>query len=104
SGHSVAEELARNGPLTVERAVAVADGVLDALGAAHSAGTVHRDIKPANVMLTDDGDVRLLDFGIARQVDDLAATLTETGTVVGTAAYLAPERVTGGRSTPQSDL
>lgn len=104
AGHSVAEELVRNGPLTPARAATVAHGVLDALGTAHAAGTVHRDVKPANVMVTDDGDVRLLDFGIAHQLDDLAATLTETGTVVGTAAYLAPERVTGGASTAQSDL
>lgn len=102
-GHSVAAEIGRRGPLQPARAAAVAAGVLDALDVTHAAGIVHRDVKPSNVMLADDGDVKLLDFGIAAQLD-AAAGLTATGTVIGTAAYLSPERVTGQPASPRSDL
>ena len=72
------------------------------LQAAHAAGLVHRDIKPGNLMVGRDDQVKITDFGIA-QVPG-SARMTRTGTLVGTAAYLAPERACGGPATPASDL
>ncbi|MEU3560885.1 serine/threonine-protein kinase [Kitasatospora sp. NPDC006786] len=74
-----------------------------ALAAAHDAGMVHRDIKPDNVMITDTGQLKVLDFGIA-QLDTGAGGLTTTGTIVGSPAYMAPERWTGGRVDGRADL
>ena len=83
----------RRGPLPVERAVAIAERLAQALHAAHRAGLVHRDVKPANVILREDGDPVLLDFGLARSLDHAAASLTMSGEIVGTPAYLAPEQI-----------
>jgi len=78
--------------------------VLVALDHAHSTGIVHRDVKPSNIMLSHDGTVKLLDFGIAKHLDDLAGSVTNEGGVVGTPKYLAPEQVAGRPATPASDL
>jgi eukaryotic-like serine/threonine-protein kinase len=91
------------GRLPVDEALAIADGVLAALGAAHAAGIVHRDVKPGNVLLGRDGTVKLADFGIARTLDE-RADLTTVGTFVGTAKYTAPEQINGEPATPASDL
>ncbi|MFD0349175.1 serine/threonine-protein kinase [Kitasatospora sp. CM 4170] len=77
--------------------------ICDALAAAHDAGMVHRDIKPDNIMVTGAGVVKVLDFGIA-QLDTGAGGLTTTGTVIGSPAYMAPERWTGGRVDGRADL
>jgi len=103
-GPSLATVLGREGPLPVERAVRVVDDVLAALEAAHAAGIVHRDVKPPNVLLAPGGTAKLTDFGIAKRLDEVAASLTATGFVVGTPRYLAPEQLTGGVATPATDV
>ncbi|MDT0485229.1 serine/threonine-protein kinase [Streptomyces doebereineriae] len=101
-GHSLAEELEEHGPLTVDRAAAVAGGVLRALEAAHRAGVVHRDVKPANVMLAKSREVLLADFGIA--VGHTDPRLTATALVIGSPGYIAPERLQGAQSDDRADL
>jgi serine/threonine-protein kinase len=102
-GRSLSSVLAEAGPLPVERAVGIAAAVCEALEVAHTAGLVHRDIKPGNVMLTDDGGVKVVDFGIARAADS-GQQLTQTATVLGTAAYLSPEQATAGEVDGRADL
>ncbi len=85
-------------------AVELTAGVLSALEYSHRAGIVHRDIKPANVMLTPDGDVKVMDFGIARALADASATMTQTQSVIGTAQYLSPEQARGETVDARSDL
>jgi eukaryotic-like serine/threonine-protein kinase len=87
-----------------ERALEVVDGVLRALDHSHRNGIVHRDIKPANVMLTRSGDVKVMDFGIARSLAGGQLTLTQTAQVIGTALYLSPEQARGERVDARSDL
>ncbi len=87
-----------------ERALELTQGVLDALGYSHRAGIVHRDIKPANVMLTRNGTVKVMDFGIARAVADTSATMTQTAAVIGTAQYLSPEQARGETVDARSDI
>ena len=104
-GGSLADLLARGGPLPVRQAVTIAAQTCDALAAAHAAGIVHRDIKPANLLLTPSGTVKLCDFGIARLAHaGSGATLTHPGTVIGTAAYMAPEQAVGDPTGPPTDL
>jgi eukaryotic-like serine/threonine-protein kinase len=87
-----------------ERALELTQGVLDALGYSHRAGIIHRDIKPANVMLTQNGTVKVMDFGIARAVADTSATMTQTAAVIGTAQYLSPEQARGETVDARSDI
>ena len=91
-------------PLDVDQAVEITAAVLSALQYSHSMGIVHRDIKPANVMLTPTGEVKVMDFGIARAVADTAATMTATQSVIGTAQYLSPEQARGEHVDARSDL
>jgi len=79
-------------------------GVLDALQYSHTAGIIHRDIKPANVMLTSTGQVKVMDFGIARAVADTSASMTQTAAVIGTAQYLSPEQARGETVDNRSDV
>jgi serine/threonine protein kinase len=91
--------------LNVESSIGFTLGVLSALEYSHRAGIVHRDIKPANVMVcADTGDVKVMDFGIARAMADSAATMTQTQAVVGTAQYLSPEQARGETVDARSDL
>jgi eukaryotic-like serine/threonine-protein kinase len=102
SGRSLSTILAAREPLPVGEALRIAERVASALSAAHAAGILHRDIKPANVMLADDGAVKVLDFGIARRLD--ATTLTQAASIVGTAAYMSPERALGKPGDARSDI
>jgi eukaryotic-like serine/threonine-protein kinase len=104
-GPNLATHLAaRQDLISLEDGVAIADQVLAALEAAHDQGIVHRDVKPANVLMGPDGDVKLADFGIAKRFDDLEASLTATGMVVGTPRYLAPEQARGLAAGPPTDV
>jgi eukaryotic-like serine/threonine-protein kinase len=101
SGRTLGDELAL-GPLDPERVRSLGLQVLDALAASHRAGILHRDIKPGNLLVAADGSTKVGDFGIAKSTEGL--DLTSTGMIVGTAAYLAPERLAGEPATPQADL
>jgi len=103
-GETLSERLAWQGPFSPDEALPVVRQVLDGLEAAHRAGVLHRDLKPANIMLTGDRAV-IIDFGLAAGVHrDTTPSLTATGALIGTLAYLAPEQLEGARSTPASDL
>jgi serine/threonine-protein kinase len=103
-GSTLRDLLASDSRLVPERALEIVDGVLAALAYSHQQGIVHRDIKPANVMLTRSGDVKVMDFGIARAVADMGATMTATSAVIGTAQYLSPEQARGEQVDARSDL
>jgi serine/threonine-protein kinase len=103
-GSTLRELQASGNRLVPERALEIVDGVLAALAYSHQQGIVHRDIKPANVMLTKAGDVKVMDFGIARSLDDMSATMTQTSAVIGTAQYLSPEQARGEQVDARSDL
>ncbi|MGI9516550.1 MAG: protein kinase domain-containing protein [Pirellulaceae bacterium] len=94
-GLDLGEVIRRTGPLSVADACRVTEAVVDALAAIHEAGLVHRDIKPSNIMLDRQGNVKLLDLGLARFQDESATRreLTATGQTIGTADYLAPEQI-----------
>src|SRR5699024_2502227 len=102
-GQTLREVLNDHGPLTVQEALDVTAGVLAPLEYSHRNGIVHRDIKPANVMLTPEGDIKVMDFGIARALED-TGSLTQTQSVVGTAQYLSPEQARGEVVDARSDL
>jgi eukaryotic-like serine/threonine-protein kinase len=101
-GETLAELMRRKGPLEQERAVELLVQVCAGLEHAHEAGLVHRDIKPQNLLVRSDGVVKIADFGIARTLQ--ATQLTQVGTVLGTAAYLAPEQAAGERVTAAADI
>ena len=103
-GHTLREYLNEQGSLSVANGIKFLLPVLSALAAAHKIGIVHRDIKPGNIMVTDDGVVKVMDFGIARAMDDVGATMTNTWNVVGTAQYLSPEQATGAVADARSDI
>lgn len=104
SGHTLRELINNGEQLPIDRVLEIAEGILIALVYSHECGIVHRDIKPANVMITDQGVVKVMDFGIARALDDFGATLTSTWNVVGTAQYLSPEQAMGETADYRSDI
>ncbi len=103
-GMTLREVLRERGSLPPSEAARITEGVLGALDYSHRAGMVHRDIKPANVMITRDGSVKVMDFGIARAVADSQATMTQTSSVMGTAQYISPEQAEGQTVDARSDL
>jgi beta-lactam-binding protein with PASTA domain/tRNA A-37 threonylcarbamoyl transferase component Bud32 len=103
-GRTVRDLLIEGHRLLPERTLEIISGVLRALEYSHQAGIVHRDIKPGNVMVTRNGDVKVMDFGIARAMSDAQATMTQTAQVIGTAQYLSPEQARGERVDSRSDL
>jgi formylglycine-generating enzyme required for sulfatase activity/dienelactone hydrolase len=100
-GETLKQRISR-GALPIDEALAVVEQVARAVAAAHDAGVIHRDIKPANIMLTRRGEVKLLDFGIAKLTGRTA--LTRTGITVGTIAYMSPEQIAGQGGDPRSDV
>ena len=89
------KDVVSDGGVPVGDAIRYVDGILEALEYSHRAGVVHRDIKPGNVMITPGGQVKVMDFGIARAVSDSSSTVAETTAIIGTAAYLSPEQAKG---------
>jgi serine/threonine-protein kinase len=104
TGHTLRQLIHQGERVELNRALTIVEQVLVALEYSLQRNIVHRDIKPANVMITDTGDVKVMDFGIARAMDDLGATLTSTWNVVGTAQYLSPEQAVGEPADARSDI
>lgn len=103
-GHTVHQLLTDGQPVPINEAVEIMSGVLNALEYSHKRGLVHRDIKPGNVMLTNSGKIKVMDFGIARALEDSGQTMTSTDAVVGTVQYLSPEQARGETVDTRSDL
>lgn len=109
TGETLGERL-RQGPLPIRKACEIGASVARGLSAAHEKGIVHRDLKPDNIFLTSDGQVKILDFGLARALSEptgaseTRAALTDAGTVLGTIGYMAPEQVRGLTADSRADL
>lgn len=101
-GGTLRELLRERGPMPPHAVAAVLTPILGGLAAAHRAGLVHRDVKPENVLISDDGEVKIADFGLVRAVAE--AKITSTSVILGTAAYLSPEQVSTGDASPRSDV
>lgn len=103
-GQTLREILRDDRKILPERALSIAADVLSALDYSHRSGIIHRDIKPANVMLTPSGQVKVMDFGIARAIADSSSAMTQTAAVIGTAQYLSPEQARGETVDARSDI
>lgn len=103
-GPSLREVMTEHGQIDPMVVAAIGEQVASALGAAHAHGLVHRDIKPANILLASDGTIKVTDFGIAKALTGTDATLTNPGTVVGTAAYVAPEQLQDAQVDARADI
>jgi serine/threonine-protein kinase len=103
-GHTLRELLQEHTSIDPDTALKLTAGILEALEYSHSQGIIHRDIKPGNIMITTDGEIKVMDFGIARALADIGATMTNTWNVVGTAQYLSPEQATGETADARSDI
>ena len=103
-GHTLREILNDDRKILPERALSITADVLSALDYSHRSGIIHRDIKPANVMLTPSGQVKVMDFGIARAIADSSSAMTATAAVIGTAQYLSPEQARGETVDARSDI
>ena len=101
SGQTLKQKIAK-GPLEVEEAVNIASQIAEGLCKAHKKGIVHRDIKPENIFVTEDGEVKIVDFGLAKLMGQEA--LTKTGTTLGTVAYMSPEQTTGADIDHRADI
>ncbi|WP_322494680.1 protein kinase domain-containing protein, partial [Chloroflexus sp.] len=102
AGSTLKQLINREAPFAIPRAVRIGEQIARGLHAAHRAGLIHRDIKPQNIIVTDDGQVRITDFGVAKS--HLSTAMTETGITLGTVDYIAPEQAQGRPATPQSDI
>jgi serine/threonine protein kinase len=107
-GETLADRL-RQGPLSTSEALHISRQIIAGLRAAHSAGIIHRDLKPSNIKFTPDGNVKLVDFGIAKllrtlDVDDSLPDVSRVGTVVGTVAYMSPEQARGKPVDARTDI
>ena len=102
SGGTLKDRILTRGALPARTSAAVALQIAEALKAAHERGVIHRDIKPHNILITDSGDVKVTDFGIARAAS--SSTMTKTGSILGTAHYISPEQAMGEPVGPSSDL
>ncbi len=98
------KDIIREGPVEATEAVRIIDGVLTALEYSHRAGVVHRDIKPGNIMITRTGQVKVMDFGIARAISDSSTTVAQTTAILGTASYFSPEQAKGESVDARTDL
>ena len=103
-GKTLRDLLREGSGISTDYALEITEEILRALDYSHRAGIVHRDIKPGNVMVTDTGQVKVMDFGIARAMGDAHQTMTQTSMVVGTAQYLSPEQARGETADARSDL
>ena len=103
-GRTLRDLINEYGHLGPRLALEVIEPVLAALGAAHQAGLIHRDVKPENVLLSDDGRVKVADFGLARAITEASSHTTTSGVLMGTVAYLSPEQVTRGVADERSDV
>lgn len=104
NGATLRDIIREDGPLPAQEAAEILKPVAEALQASHEAGIIHRDIKPANIMLTNTGQVKVMDFGIARALDDSTSAMTQTSAVIGTAQYLSPEQARGKNADARSDV
>jgi len=98
------DELVARGQIDPVHAIRITEGILTALEYSHRAGVVHRDIKPANVMLTRQGQVKVMDFGIARAISETSGSLSQTTSILGTANYFSPEQAKGEQVDARTDL
>lgn len=103
-GRNLRDIVREEGPLSPRQAAELLIPVTKALQASHDAGIIHRDIKPANIMVTNTGTVKVMDFGIARALDDATSAMTQTSAVIGTAQYLSPEQARGKPADARSDV
>jgi len=98
------KDIIAEGPVPTDDAIRYVDGILEALEYSHRAGVVHRDIKPGNVMVTPTGQVKVMDFGIARAVSESSSTVAETTAIIGTVSYFSPEQAKGEAVDARADL
>ncbi|KQB84634.1 Stk1 family PASTA domain-containing Ser/Thr kinase [Corynebacterium oculi] len=103
-GRTLREIVREDGPMPPAEAAATMIPAAHALQASHDAGIIHRDIKPANIMITNTGAIKVMDFGIARALDDSTSAMTQTAAVIGTAQYLSPEQARGRHADARSDV
>ena len=102
-GHTLRQVINRDAPLTPLRALETIEPVLSALASAHEAGLIHRDVKPENVLISDRGQIKVADFGLAKAISSQTSTATQ-GLLIGTVSYLPPELVVSGRADARSDV
>ena len=104
NGESVAEMIRRRAPIALERKLELIQELYEGLAYAHKSGIIHRDIKPSNLMVTADGDLKILDFGLARLKGAADSGLTQTGFIIGTPYYMSPEQIEGRLIDQRSDI